>query len=134
MNLILVRGVSGSGKTTFTSHLNGYILSTDDHFYVDGVYTFNPDKLSEYHQKTINQVEKLMKNWEDFYHDTDNSNIVVHNTFTQEWEMEPYLDLADKYGFKIFTIIVEKRHKNDSKHNVPFEIIKKQRARFSVKL
>ena len=134
MNLILVRGVSGSGKTTFTSHLNGYKLSTDDHFYVDGVYTFDPDKLPEYHEKTLNQVELLMKNWEDFYHDTNNSNIIVHNTFTEDWEMKPYLHLADKYGFKSFTIIVENRHDSKSIHNVPDKVIKAQKERFSVKL
>jgi hypothetical protein len=28
----------------------------------------------------------------------NSSKIVVSNTFTQEWEMQPYYELAEKYG------------------------------------
>jgi hypothetical protein len=28
--------------------------------------------------------------------------IVVSNTFTQEWEMKPYFDMAEKYGYQVF--------------------------------
>ena len=38
-------------------------------------------------------------------------NIVVHNTFTKEWEMKAYFDLAEKYGYNLYTIIIENRHK-----------------------
>ena len=54
--------------------------------------------------------------------------IVVSNTFTQEWEMEQYFKLAEEYGYMVFTIIVEninnlKCQKKLSKHsNIPAKI------------
>jgi predicted kinase len=60
--------------------------------------------------------------------------IIVSNTFTQEWEMKPYIDLANQYGYTIFTIIVENRHGNSSVHNVPEETMVKMKDRFEIKL
>jgi hypothetical protein len=58
----------------------------------------------------------------------------VSNTFTQEWEMKPYFDLAKKYGYKVFTVIVENRHGGKNVHNVPDEALEKMRNRFEIKL
>jgi hypothetical protein len=60
--------------------------------------------------------------------------IFVANTFTQEWEMEPYFQLAEKYGYNIVTMIVENRHGGKNVHDVPDEPIKKMRDRFSIQL
>ena len=60
--------------------------------------------------------------------------IVVSNTFTQEWEMKPYFELAEKYGYMVFTIIVENRHGGVNQHNVPEDKIQLMRDRFEIKL
>jgi hypothetical protein len=60
--------------------------------------------------------------------------IAVSNTFTQEWEMEEYYKLAEKYGYTVFSIIVENRHGGVNEHGVPDEKLEQMRARFSVKL
>jgi hypothetical protein len=60
--------------------------------------------------------------------------IVVSNTFTQEWEMQSYFDMANEYGYKVFSIIVENRHGSQSVHNVPEETLIKMKNRFSIKL
>jgi len=143
-NLILVRGVSGSGKSTIGEMFADFdattcVLSTDDLFYVDGKYKFDPSKLAEYHQAIIDKVEKYMKDYEWKTKDSDYSwspvnKIVVCNTFTELWEMQPYLDLAKKYDWRVHTIIVENRHGSDSIHDVPAEAIKAQSERFEVKL
>ena len=57
--------------------------------------------------------------------------VVVSNTFTTEREMKPYLNLAEKYGYTVFTVIVEKRHDNSDVHNVPIETKQKQAERLS---
>jgi predicted kinase len=59
---------------------------------------------------------------------------VVSNTFTQEWEMQSYIDLAKKYGYQVTTLIVENRHGNSNVHNVPAETLDRMRQRFEVKL
>ena len=48
--------------------------------------------------------------------------------------MKPYFDLAEKYGYNVYTIIVENRHKSKSIHNVPDYVIKAQRDRFEIVL
>jgi len=60
--------------------------------------------------------------------------IVVSNTFTQEWEMQPYIDMAKDNGYKVFTIVVENRHGGKNEHNVPDEIIDKMKGRFEIVL
>ena len=143
-NLILVRGVSGAGKSTVGEMLgedtiSTRVLSTDDLFYVDGEYKFDPSKLAEYHQAIIDKVESLMVEYDWKIMDHDYSwfpidRIVVCNTFTQMWEMEPYFNLAKKHDWCIHTIIVENRHGSDSIHDVPADVIKSQRERFEVTL
>ena len=48
--------------------------------------------------------------------------------------MNPYYNLATKYGYKIFSIIVENRHGGINIHNVPDEIIDKMKNRFEISL
>ena len=111
-NLVLVRGTSGSGKSTFAEEFIypvSLLISTDDFFMINGEYQFNPELLAEIV-----------------------TNIIVHNTFTQAWEMKPYEDLADKYGYNFYTIIIENRHKSESTHDVPDNVLSNQRDRFEV--
>ena len=132
-NLILVRGVSGSGKSTFAEEFLfpiSLLISTDDFFMVDGKYQFNPELLPENHSKCLKSVEsEMIQPQQDIC-----LNIVVHNTFTQDWEIKPYKKLADKYGYNFYTIIVENRHKSSSIHNIPDYVISKQKDRFEVVL
>jgi phenolic acid decarboxylase len=62
------------------------------------------------------------------------TNIVVSNTFTQEWEMEDYIRLAHTYGYKVFSLIVENRHGGVNQHGVPAEKLQQMQDRFSIKL
>lgn len=60
--------------------------------------------------------------------------IAVSNTFTQEWEMIPYFFMAEKYGYNVFTLIVENRHGGKNVHNCPEDKIEIMRNRFEIKL
>ena len=64
----------------------------------------------------------------------NHSPVVVSNTFTQEWEMEPYNKLAEKYGYKVFSVIVENRHDGVNTHGVPEDKLEIMKTRFEVKL
>lgn len=122
--LTLVRGTSGSGKSTFVEEicpLQSH-FEADMYFMNDNKYEFDALKLKEAHRWCLNRVEDQM---------VLGYNIVVSNTFTTEWEMKPYLDLAEKYGYTVFTIVVENRHGNKDIHNVPQETRKKQAERLS---
>ncbi|ULG01489.1 ATPase AAA [Aeromonas phage phiA019] len=124
-SLILVRGVSGSGKSTFVKNIvhHQYFVETDMYFIDDnGNYNFDASKLKQAHDWCRFQVEETMK---------DDDDVIVSNTFTTEWEMKPYLDLAEKYGYTVFTVIIENRHGNKDIHNVPIETRQKQAERLS---
>ena len=125
-DLIIVRGVSGSGKTTFAELISPSVFSADDFFMNNGKYEFDVNKLGQAHQWCQLAVETRMK--------ADFEKIVVANTFTRVREMKPYLDLAEKYGYRVFTIIVENRHGGVNVHEVPAEILIKQKERFDIKL
>lgn len=133
--LLLIRGLPGSGKSTFAHFVwNDYAICEADKFFVgeDGVYRFNASKLKQAHEWCRNEVETRMKDNQvnpQYYPE-----IVVANTFTQEWEMEEYFKLAEKYGYTVFSIIVENRHGNKNVHGVPDEKLKQMRERFKISL
>lgn len=56
------------------------------------------------------------------------SNPVVSNTFTTQREVNPYLDLAKEYGYKVN--IIECKGNFGSIHNVPPETIEKMKRRW----
>jgi len=129
-NLILLRGVSGAGKSTVAElFTDAHIISTDDFFMVDGKYQFDANSLVENHMKCTAQADKAMNIAED---NDVNHTLIVHNTFTKQWEMTPYMILAEKYHYTVHTIIVENRHGSNSIHDVPADSIKAQRDRFEV--
>lgn len=133
--LTLVRGLPGSGKSTFANTItNKYSICEADKFFYDGDgnYNFDVDKLREAHKWCRNEVETRMMDNDvnpQYYPE-----IVVSNTFTQEWEMEEYFKLAEKYGYMVFTIVVENRHGGVNLHGVPDDKLEQMRNRFEVKL
>jgi hypothetical protein len=48
--------------------------------------------------------------------------------------MEPYFKLAEKWGYTVFSIIVENRHGGVNQHGVPAEKLKIMENRFQIKL
>lgn len=116
--LYILRGVSGSGKSTLGAMIAPHVISADDYFMKDGKYHFNPKKLGEAHAMCQDRVKIRMEHGD--------GPIAVCNTFTQEWEMKPYEDLADEHGHAVFYLVVENRHGNSDVHNVPDEVKQKQ--------
>jgi predicted kinase len=125
--LYIVRGIPGSGKSTFAKTLGGQHYEADM-FFIDGngEYKFDGSKIKLAHNWCMIQTQKAMVD--------DEPKIVVSNTFTQEWEMETYFKLAEENGYKVFTIIVENRHGGVNQHGVPEDKIEQMKNRFSIKL
>ena len=128
--LYLVRGIPGSGKSTFAKTLvkKDYCHKEADMYFVDadGKYNFKPSQIKDAHKWCQEEVDNLMR--------YSHSPVVVSNTFTQEWEMEPYFEMAKEFGYKTFSIIVENRHGGTNQHEVPDEVLTKMRERFEIKL
>lgn len=62
--------------------------------------------------------------------------IVVSNTLTSEKELQLYIEMANQYGYRIVSVIVENRHGNKSIHDVPVDTLNKMEIRLkgSIKL
>ena len=148
--LLLLRGLPGSGKTTLAEYLtsgwkyplksdfaNSKMVAADDY---EGLYQnipgcaictddtdiehsncigpeptvrFNGELIPSAHQWCQKEVDRAM-------FDTT-SLIVVHNTFTENWQLDPYYAMAKEYGYDVHSVIVENRHHGVSTHNVPAE-------------
>lgn len=127
-DLILLRGLPGSGKSTLAKRICNQHVEADMYFIQDGNYQFDASKLREAHEWCKNRTEEYME---------QGYNVVVSNTFTQENELEPYYKLAEKYGYRVFSLILENRHgesEDTNIHNVPKETIQKMKNRFKIKL
>lgn len=119
--LILVRGLPGSGKSTFARELSGagYKHLEADQYFVDditGEYVFFPASVKYAHKWCQYATRELLR---------DGFNVVVSNTFTQLWEMEPYF----KLGAERVTIVECTGHYGNV-HGVPGEAVVKMRARW----
>ena len=125
--LVILRGISGAGKSTFAKTLGGKHVEADMYFIDEnGNYIFDVTKIRQAHEicQIFTKIQMLIKE----------KLIVVSNTFTTEKELKPYYELAEQYGYQVTSLIVENRHGGISEHNVPQETIDKMKNRFSVKL
>jgi hypothetical protein len=127
--LYLLRGVSGSGKTRLGFTLTDFdLVMSADNWFTDswGAYDYDAGDLPKAHQYCQDRTHDAMVD--------GHAKIAVANTFTQEWEMEPYYKFAEEFGYTVFSIIVENRHEGANTHGVPEEIVQDMRERFEVKL
>ncbi len=129
--LFLLRGLPGSGKSTLSKSLGGIHIEADQYFMQDGEYKFDSSKLKLAHSYCQSLTSAWMSS-DGVQVNVDR--IVVSNTFTQEWEMEPYFNLAKTHGYQVFSIIVENRHGGKNVHDCPQETIEKMRERFEILL
>ena len=116
----IVRGIPGSGKSTLAKQLTSYVFEADQYFERTGEYNFIPSEIGKAHQWCKQQVENAMK--------SNLPEIAVSNTFTQKWEVKPYIELARKYAYEVQIITVQSNFQNV--HNVPEESIQRMKNRW----
>ncbi len=122
--MYIMRGISGSGKSTKAKQLvgNGQTFSTDDFFMVKGEYQYDPDMVSDAHSWNKWRVEEAIGK--------GISPIVVDNTNVEAWEAQPYVRPALKAGYNIriiepdtpWAFNAEELAKRNS-HGVPKDVI-----------
>ena len=120
MTLHLVRGLPGSGKTTWVKKTFDCLhLEADMYHITDGEYKWEGPKVKKAHTWCKGIAEVALMNGMD---------VVVSNTFTQLWELQPYLDMAIFY--KTEAIVYKMTGQYGNVHNVPDEVIAKMSARW----
>lgn len=112
--MFIIRGVSGSGKSSLaellSAALNCNYWEADSYFMQGGKYVFNPLELKAAHEWCYWQVSRDVRCGEP---------VIVSNTFTREEDIQEYLDLANDFGYEVFSLVVENRHGGVSVHGVP---------------
>lgn len=129
-SVIILRAVSGSGKSTFAEFLrardpeNTVVCTADDFFnQPDGTYRYDASKIHEAHRECkLKFVGALFQN---------TKCIIVANTNTTEKEFGAYAELAKDCGYNIVYLVLENRHGNNDIHNVPSEHKKGQKERLA---
>lgn len=125
--LFLLRGLPGSGKSTLAKSISEVYYEADMYFVdADGNYNFDATQIKDAHNWCQTMVRMAME--------YNTPKIVVSNTFTQEWEMKSYYELAEKYGYRVYSLIVENRHGGVNEHGVPEEKLEQMKERFNVKI
>ena len=129
--LILLRGLPGSGKTTLAgvfSEAGMYpVFSVDDYFTDEtGHYEFRFQENHLAYKKCEEGVKRAMQQGA--------GKIILHNTFTMEWEMEPYFKLASEYDYRLHVVTVENRHGSQNVHDIPYEHVERMREKYTLKL
>lgn len=120
--LILIRGLPGSGKTTLAHEYValGYEHHEADHYFEkNGDYKFDRAKLNAAHSQCLARTLRALRR---------GKNCVVSNTFSQWWEMEPYLNAAMEADAVVR--IIETKGNFQNVHGVPPETIERMRTRW----
>jgi len=94
--VVVLRGVSGSGKSHYGRSLAAASAVSADNFFVggDGVYRFDPSKLHLAHAQCMRQFIDLVRE-----QPRAGGLVVVDNTATTVAEIAPYMAVASAYGW-----------------------------------
>ncbi len=129
--IILLRGLPGSGKTTLAkliSESGKYpVFSVDDYFTNEnGEYDFKFDQNHIAYKQCEENTRKALEGGVD--------KVILDNTFTMEWEMEPYFKMANEYAYQVHVVTVENRHGGKNIHEINSEQLQKMAQKYKVVL
>ncbi|MFO0356162.1 MAG: AAA family ATPase [Sphingobacteriaceae bacterium] len=129
--LIILRGLPGAGKSTLAELLSESgkypVYSIDSYFTNEkGEYHFKFDENHKAYKACELLTEEAMKN--------KTAKIFIDNTFTLDWEIEPYFKLASLYNYQIHVVTVENYHGSKNIHDVSKDQLSKMAEKYKVKL
>ena len=137
---IILRGLPGTGKTyiakKYLSHIahafdpvpDPVILSSDDYFITNGVYTFDKYEIQEAYKDT----------WKKFREEVEKNSpfIIIDNTNIRKFHYLHYLDYATRHNYITVVMITPHLDLNNRElserniHNVSQESIRLMRKNF----
>jgi len=125
ITLYAIRGLPGSGKTSFAKSLNLQFFEADQYFEKFNNGKFDHKLLKKAHQYCYESVKQELEKGQ---------SAIVSNTMTSKEELKEYEYLAKELNIKFVSLILENRHNGSSVHNVPTSSIEQMKKRFDIKL
>ncbi len=114
--IVLIRGLPGSGKTTMAKQMQGHLHYEADMFLeIDGKYAFDAKKVPKAHDWRVASAKAALE---------QGKNVVISNTFAKMWELQRYVDLG--FPFRI----IETIGTWPNVHGVPLEVIEMMKTRW----
>lgn len=92
MRVTVLRGISGSGKSTWASQQDAAVFSTDAYFVVDGEIRYDPTRLKEFHGNNLRAFIAALQRREPW--------VIVDNTNINAWEYSPYILAGEAFGYE----------------------------------
>ena len=123
--LYVIRGLPGSGKTSFAKSLNLNFYEADQYFEKFNNGKVDHKLLKKAHQYCYESVKQELEKGQ---------SAIVSNTMTSEIEILEYQNLAKELNIRFISLILENRHDGVSIHNVPKNSIENMKKRFNIKL
>lgn len=94
---IIMRGIPGSGKSTFARELaegkHAVICSTDDYFVKDGTYARDISKLAKYHEQNLERFIESLKDGVPL--------VICDNTNVRRDHYSAYVRFAEHYDYRV---------------------------------
>lgn len=127
--LYLIGGPPGIGKSTvawlIAEKFGGVLREADQYFVNDNdQYVWDPTKIRDAHAWCQQEVQEWMQ--------VECETIVVANTFSQRWERQPYIDMAQKHKYEVVWMdmhalgeLTPAKLAEYNVHNVPYGVIER---------
>lgn len=134
MRVIILRGISGSGKSTYTKkhHPTALVCSADDYFMQTGTYVFDQAKLGDAHRWCMKKfVDAIREDHDDL--PSSPMEVVVDNTNTQLWEFSGYVQVAEAHGCTVEIVRMDTPVSvaaGRNAHGVPLKSVQSMSDRF----
>jgi predicted kinase len=109
MQVIILRGIPGSGKSTLVQEKwpTARVVSADNYFMERGVYKFDPKKLPEAHKSCLQEFMSICHSTLLNEHFPTPDTLVVDNTGCSLIEVAPYVAIAQSYSFEVRIITLD---------------------------